>query len=270
MVNYDGVDGSGGVVKTCHLFDHAKKWKEEGRIKHFRFSFHSSLELLDRVLTEHPETEFVQIVVNYYDWEDDFVQARTCYEIICKHGKKVVIMEPVKGGCLAFAPKSAEALLRERDPQARIASWAMRFVLLLPDVVAILSGMSTIEQVRDNIETFEHAKPLTEDERKLLERIVRMYKKTGPFKTGDFSKYEGILRHGVSVSSILDLYNTALIQPGPDSSCHICYLKDSIAEHAHLDSFGEMPEEVAITAEGEDITALVDEAETWLVKRSCT
>lgn len=98
---YNGLDGRGGVVKNCHLFEHAQKWKEEGKIKHMGFSFHDSPEVLDQILTEHPEVEFVQIIINYFDWESYFIASRRCYEVIRKHGKKVVIMEPVKGGVLA-------------------------------------------------------------------------------------------------------------------------------------------------------------------------
>ena len=88
---YDGIDGNGGIVKTTHLFEHVKKWKEDGKIKHLGFSFHSSAKLLDRILTEHPETEFVQIALNPIDWDSEFVQAKECYEVIRKHGKEVVI-----------------------------------------------------------------------------------------------------------------------------------------------------------------------------------
>lgn len=84
---YDGIDGKEGIISSSHIFDHAKKWKEQGKIKHLGFSFHSSAKLLDRVLTEHDETEFVQIALNYYDMEDDFIQARKCYETVRKHGK---------------------------------------------------------------------------------------------------------------------------------------------------------------------------------------
>ena len=89
-VYYDGVDGKGGVVKTCHLFDHAKKWLEDGKIRHLGFSFHSSAKLLDRVLAEHPEVEFVQIPFNYIDCESQLVQAMDAYEVIRKHGKQAV------------------------------------------------------------------------------------------------------------------------------------------------------------------------------------
>ena len=111
-VYYDDYDGKGGIVKTTNLFEHAKKWKEEGKIRHLGISFHSSAKLLDRVLTEHPEIEFVQIALNPIDWDSELVQAGPCYDVIRKHGRKVIIMEAVKGGGLAKLPEEAEAVLK--------------------------------------------------------------------------------------------------------------------------------------------------------------
>ena len=154
------------------MFEHAKKWKEEGKIKHLGFSFHSSAKQLDRILNEHPETEFVQIALNYYDWESEFVQVRKCYEVIRKHGKQVVIMEPVKGGCLANAPQEAAELLRSANEEATLASWALRFTLDLDGVLAVLSGMSDLRQVRENISIFQNAKPLTDKDKEILKQVV--------------------------------------------------------------------------------------------------
>ena len=148
---YNGLDGRGGVVKNCHLFEHAQKWKKEGKIRHLGFSFHDSPEVLDQILTEHPEVEFVQIIVNYFDWESYFIASRRCYEVIRRHGKKVVIMEPVKGGVLAQIPKEAEKKLRSIKPEMSPAVWALRFAGSMEDVTAVLSGMSTLEQVQDNV-----------------------------------------------------------------------------------------------------------------------
>ena len=114
-VYYDGYDGKGGIVKTTHLFDHAKKWKEDGKIRHLGISFHSSAKLLDRVLTEHPEIEFVQIALNPIDWDSELVQAGLCYDVIREHGRKVIIMEAVKGGGLAKLPAEAEAILKSHE-----------------------------------------------------------------------------------------------------------------------------------------------------------
>ena len=167
-VYYDGYDGLGGIVKTTHLFDHAKKWKEEGKIRHLGISFHSSAKLLDRVLAEHPEIEFVQIALNPIDWDSELVQAGLCYDVIRRHGRKVVIMEAVKGGGLARLPAEAEALLKAAHPDWSIASWSVRFSLDKDDVIAVLSGMSTLEQVLDNTKTANEAAPLTDADKKTL------------------------------------------------------------------------------------------------------
>lgn len=143
QTDYDGVDGMGGVIKTCHLLDHARKWKEKGKIKHLGFSFHSSAKLLDRILTEHPKVEFVQIALKYIDWKSELIQAKQCYEVIRKHGNQVIIMESVKGGGLSMVPPMVETALKELDPDASIASWAIRFAGSLDGVLCTLSSMST-------------------------------------------------------------------------------------------------------------------------------
>ena len=124
---YNGLDGNGGVVKTCHLFDHARKWRDAGKIRHMGFSFHDSPELLDQILKENPDVEFVQIILNYFDWNSYFIQSKGCYDVIRAHGKQVVVMEPVKGGVLAQVPQTAEEQMRKAAPDASPASWAVRY-----------------------------------------------------------------------------------------------------------------------------------------------
>lgn len=267
-VVYDGVDGKGGVIQKTHLIEHAKKWKEDGRIRHLGFSFHSSAKLLDRVLTEHPEFEFVQIALNYYDWESEFVQARKCYEVIRKHGKQVIIMQPVKGGGLASCPPAAEEKFYSLNPDASVASWAVRFAASLDGVLTILSGMSSLEQVKENIKVICDAKPLSDQEFKVLQEVVELYKESGPMHTSDFSKYAGLTFHGASVSGILDAWNTCQIQPDPGFSTDNNYLKNIVAEERHLDVFGELPEERVILKDGKDITEQVAAAENWLIANS--
>lgn len=125
---YDGYEGTGGVVKTEHFFEHAQKWLADGLIKHLGISFHSSPELLVRVLDEHPEIEFVQIPLNYLDWNSKLVRAGEQYEILRRYGKKIVIMQPVKGGGLAMVPESVSQVLKEKAPDQSVASWAIRFI----------------------------------------------------------------------------------------------------------------------------------------------
>ena len=267
-VYYDGYDGKGGIVKTTHLFDHAKQWKKDGKIRHLGISFHSSAKLLDRVLTEHPEIEFVQIALNPIDWDSELVQARLCYEVIRKHGRKVVVMEAVKGGGLAKLPKEAEDLLKSAHPDWSIASWSVRFCLDLDDVIAVLSGMSTIEQVKDNTATSNAAGKLTEEDRKVLAEAIRIYRESAPIKQSEIDQYKGLVYHGVPVSAILQAYSICQIQPDPGFSDDNNYLKNAIAEAEHVDFHDGLDKQEVITEDGRDITAMVEEAVAWLTENS--
>ena len=140
----------------------AQEKKKEGLVKHVGFSFHSTPEELEEILTAHPEMEFVQLQINYADWEAPEHRSRECYEIARKHGKPVVIMEPVKGGLLATPPESVEKILKEADPEASCASWALRFAASHEGVFVVLSGMNAMEQMKDNISFMADIKPLDE------------------------------------------------------------------------------------------------------------
>ena len=153
------------------IWDFVMELKEQGLVKHVGFSFHDQAPVLDDLLTRHPEMEFVQMQVNYADWENPAVQARACCEVARKHGKPVVIMEPVKGGLLANLPESAERILKEADPSASPASWAIRFAASLDNVITVLSGMSNLEQMEDNIAVMSPLKPLDEGEKAVLDRV---------------------------------------------------------------------------------------------------
>ena len=148
--------------------------KEKGLVKHAGFSFHDSPELLDRILTKHPEMEFVQLQINYLDWESEWIQSRAVYETAVKHGKPVIVMEPVKGGTLAKVPEEAEKLLKDADPNMSVPSWAIRYAASLDNVMMVLSGMSTLEQMRDNISYMKEFKPLTEDEKSMVHKVAEI------------------------------------------------------------------------------------------------
>ena len=267
-VYYDGYDGNGGIVKSTRLFDHAKKWKEDGKIRHLGISFHSSAKLLDRVLTEHPEIEFVQIALNPIDWDSELVQAGPCYDVIRKHGRQVVIMEAVKGGGLAKLPEEAEALLKAAHPDWSIASWSVRFCLGLEDVITVLSGMSTLEQMKDNIRTSDEAKALTEEDKKVLAEAMRIYRESAPIRQSEIDQYKGLMYHGVPVTAILQAYSICQLQPDPGFADDNNYLKNAIAEAEHVDFTKGLSKQTVITADGKDITETVEKAVAWLTEHT--
>lgn len=156
------------TVKRLGCFEFAMQKKAEGKVKHVGFSFHDSADVLDEILTDHPEAEFVQLQLNYLDWEDAKVQSGKCYETAVKHGEKVVVMEPVKGGTLANLPAKAKEVLHGLHPDWSDASWAIRFVASLENVMVVLSGMSNLQQMEDNSGYMEQFEPLTEQEKKVL------------------------------------------------------------------------------------------------------
>lgn len=152
------------------LWSWVQEKKAQGLIRHVGFSFHSTPEELDAILAAHPEVEFVQLQINYADWENPAVLSGKCYEIARAHGKPVVIMEPVKGGLLANPPETVAKILKEAEPQASAASWAIRFAADLEGVITVLSGMSNVEQMKDNLSCMKDFHGLRDAQKKTLDR----------------------------------------------------------------------------------------------------
>ncbi len=163
--------GNGDTYERLDCFSWGLQKKAEGKIRHFGFSFHGSPAYLIQVLDRHPEIEFVQIQLNYADWKNPVVRSGELYEILHDRNIPMIIMEPVKGGTLASLTPELEAMYKAARPDASVASWALRFVGSLPGVMTILSGMSSEEQMKDNIGTFTGFEPLTDTERELVDRV---------------------------------------------------------------------------------------------------
>ena len=156
------------------IWDFVKERKAEGLIRHFGFSFHAGPKLLDKLLTEHPEVDFVQLQINYADWNDPTVNSRANYEVARKHGKSIVVMEPVKGGKLADPPKEVKKLFSDYAPKMSPASWAIRFVASLDGIITVLSGMSSIAQMEDNLSYMKNFQPLNAEEQKIIREAQKI------------------------------------------------------------------------------------------------
>lgn len=159
----------------CEAYEVALELKNEGKFKHLGISFHDEAKLLDKILTEHPEIEIVQLQLNYLDFEDSAIQSRLCLEVCEKHGKPVIVMEPVKGGSLVNLPDEAKAVF-DALGGGSYASYAIRFAAGFDSVVTVLSGMSSYEQMLDNISYMKDFKPLSDAELSAIDEVAKIFK----------------------------------------------------------------------------------------------
>ena len=197
------------VYDELNCFGWLADKREKGLARHIGFSFHDTPEMLDKLLTEHPEMEFVQLQLNYLDWDSESVQSRRCYETAVRHGKKVVVMEPVKGGTLARVPQSVESLLRARDAAASVPSWAIRFAASRENVMMVLSGMSDMAQLLDNTATMSDFKPLDASELAMLAKAAEMIRSHVSIQCTGCSYCTEGCPMGIPIPRCFELYNEA-------------------------------------------------------------
>ena len=181
--------------------------KAQGLVKHPGFSYHDDPELLDKILTKHPEMEFVQLQINYLDWDSPWIHSKGVYQVARKHNVPIIVMEPVKGGTLAHVPQSVEQLFREKEPDLSPASWAVRFAASLPGVMMVLSGMSDLSQMEDNLSYMEDFQPLTEEEQQLCFTAAKLINDQIAIPcTGCSYCTEGCPQH-IAIPQYFSLYN---------------------------------------------------------------
>ena len=225
MSNYDS------TVQRLGEFEFLLDRKREGLVRHVGFSYHDDAVLLDRILTEHPEAEFVQLQINYMDWDSDSIQSRLCYETAVRHGKRVIAMEPVKGGTLASVPEAAEMIFRDRRPDMSPASWAIRYSASLPEVMVVLSGMSNMSQLCDNVGYMKDFVPLDDGDYKTVESALNVIRGAMDIPcTGCGYCLEGCPKN-IAIPKYFALYNTEHLLGSRDFSTQQEYYSNITETH---------------------------------------
>ncbi len=169
--NMSGFSEAGFI--GVNSFEFALNKKKEGKIEHLGLSTHANADYIDNVLKDHPEMEFIQLQINYLDWENDAIESKKCYEVAKKYNLPVIIMEPLKGGFLVNVPEEAEKLMQEYNGEKPV-SWAMKFVATLEDVFMVLSGVSSLEQMEENIKIMDNMDKITEEEREIISKVTEI------------------------------------------------------------------------------------------------
>ncbi len=231
------------VYEKCRkygVFEFAAGKKAQGKIRSVGMSFHDMPELLEEILSQYGDKlDFIQLQINYMDWEQPNVQSRRCLEIARSYGKPVTVMEPCKGGTLVNLPEEAEKLLKETEPDSSNASWAMRFAGSQEGVTMVLSGMNSMEQVLDNTATFKNFRPVTQEEMGIIDKVTGIIEKNTPIPCTAcgycthgcpkdiaipqyFALYNSISRTTGSFSSQAVYYRNTALNHGKASDCINC------------------------------------------------
>lgn len=195
------------IAEKFNTFDFVKQMKDKGYVQRIGFSFHGTADVLEKILQAHPEVDIAQLQINYLDWNDINIQSKKCYDVARKFSKQVVAMEPVKGGMLVNLPEEAALLLKEANPQASLASWAIRYVAGLNGVTTVLSGMSTLEQVEDNTEYMQNFQPLNEQEQILLKQVSEIIRTKNTIACTNCRYCVAECPKNIAIPDYFDLYN---------------------------------------------------------------
>ncbi len=195
--------------KKCNTFEIIKKLKRQGKIKHIGMSFHDTAEFLDTILTEEPYMEAVQLQLNYLDYDDPTVQSKACYDVAVKHGKKVIVMEPVKGGALVNLPEKAAEVLQTLGDGSR-ASYALRYAAGYPEVFMVLSGMGNMDMINDNIKTLKNFVVLSENELETLDRVREIIREVKQLPCTKCNYCADVCPSDIPISQIFSVYNSFL------------------------------------------------------------
>jgi predicted aldo/keto reductase-like oxidoreductase len=208
------------------FFDDYKMWdfvqekKAQGLIKHIGFSMHSTPEELDEILTKHSFVDFVQLQINYADWNNPAIQSRRCYETARKHNKPIVIMEPVKGGMLATPPESVQKIFKDAEPNMSVPSWGLRFAASLEGVITVLSGMSSVEQMDDNLSYMKGFTGLSAAEKKTIETAQKEFSKIPLIPCTTCNYCAKVCPNNIGISGSFSAMNSFILYKNKPMAAH--------------------------------------------------
>lgn len=212
--------------KECNCFKTVERLKQQGKIRHIAMSFHDTADILDMILTEQPCIEAVQLQLNYLDYDDPAVQSKACYDVAVKHGKKVIVMEPVKGGALVDLPQEAAQLLDELGGGS-YASYALRYAASYPDVIMVLSGMNTNKMMLDNINTFTDFVPLSAEEVAVTDRVRQIIRQVRQIPCTKCAYCTEVCPQNIPIPDLFAPYNQYLAAKITRSQAKDAFPKDS-------------------------------------------
>ena len=233
-VNRDGYE----KIQKLDLVSALTELKNEGKTRHIGISYHDSPELLDQILTDHPELEYVQLQLNYFDWDSPYVASGACYEVCKKHGKPVVVMEPIKGGALINLPDNLKTDLEQARPDMDMAEWAIRYTASPDYVFMVLSGMSDMAQMEDNTSFMKDFRPLDDEESALITKTAASMRSDMAYDPKDFVEAEKVCPKNIGIVKIVEMlddhkkmngftntcvyYDTFLGEAGKAKDCDAC------------------------------------------------
>ena len=267
--------GVNAYKKACEFdsFGFGLRKKQEGKIKNFGMSFHDTPELLDGILAAHPELDFVQLQINYIDWENPGIQSGRCHEVARKHGKPIIVMEPCKGGNLALVPEAVQ-LMKEYNPTASVPSWAIRFAASQEGVMMVLSGMNTMEQLLDNTSYMADFKPLNKEEYKILGRVIDIINENTAIPCTTCRYCEKDCPKNIAIPDYFALYNGAKRAVTSNISSQFVYYMNLTANHGKAgDCIGykqcesACPQHLKITELLKDVSATFDVTPAFPTKK---
>lgn len=269
--------GVSAYKKACELdsFGFGIRKKKEGKIRNFGMSFHDTPELLNEILTAHPELDFVQLQINYIDWENPSIQSKRCYEVARKHNKPIIVMEPCKGGSLAIVPEKAEKLMKAYNPTASIPSWAIRFAASQEGVFMVLSGMNTTEQVLDNTSYMADFKPLNEEEYKIIDQVTAIINENTAIPCTICRYCEKGCPKKLAIPDYFALYNSAKRATTDNFSSQFVYYLNLTVNHGKANECigckqceQACPQHLKITEHLKDVSAAFDVTPQFPIRKA--